>query len=85
MFQVLKVSEDKLTISITSLDSKIKIDIPTSKFNIYFTCAYCITTHCSQGMTISENITIHEFSKFDDTMKYVAISRCKSVSQLNFL
>jgi hypothetical protein len=41
--------------------------------------------HSSQGLTIKEDVSIHEFEKFDNRMKYVAISRCQSVNQLNFL
>ena len=86
MFKVKRLSNDKLTIDIVCSDrEEIEFSIPTNLFNIFFKCSYAITIHSSQGLTIKDDITIHEFEKFDNRLKYVSISRCKSVNQLNFL
>ena len=86
MFKVKRLSNNKLTVDIECRDRPdIYFSIPVNLFNFYFKCAYAITIHSSQGLTIKDDITIHEFSKFDNRLKYVSISRCKSVNQLNFL
>ena len=86
IFKIKRLSNDKSTIDIISPDNEnIEISIPVNLFNIFFKVAYAITIHSSQGLTIKDDITIHEFSKFDNRLKYVAISRCQKVSQLNFL
>jgi ATP-dependent exoDNAse (exonuclease V) alpha subunit len=85
MFTTGNLNEDRSMVEVISQDDeKIKFSIPTKLFTIYFNPAYCVTIHASQGMTIKENYTIHEFSKFDSRLKYVAISRAQSVDQLNF-
>ena len=83
---VSKVSDDKKLITISNPDDKnVSFDITTKRFNMRFNPAYCITTHCSQGTTIKDPISIHEFDRFCPRLKYVSISRCTSVSQLNFI
>ena len=51
------------------------ITIKFEQFQHIFYLAYCITTHKSQGMTIDQPYCIHEFERFDERMKYVALSR----------
>ena len=86
MFKVKRLSNNKLTVDIECSDRpEIYFFIPVNLFNIFFKSAYCLTVHSSQGLTIKDEIPIHEFSKFDNRMRYVSISRCKSVNQLNFL
>ena len=85
MFTVGKLNEDRSMVDIISQDDeKIKFSIPIKLFTIYFNPAYCVTIHTSQGITIKENYTIHEFDRFDQRLKYVAISRAQNVNQLNF-
>ena len=85
IFEVYKVSDDKQIISIINPDDKnIKFDVSIKMFNTLFNSAYCITVHCSQGLTIGSDLTIHEWNKFNERLKYVSISRCKNTSQLNF-
>jgi hypothetical protein len=40
-----------------------------------FYTAFCITTHKAQGSTYDQPYMIHEWDKFTDRMKYVALSR----------
>ncbi len=85
MLIVSKVSDDKKVITISNPDDEnATFDINTNRFNMRFNPGYCITTHCSQGATIKDPITIHEFDQFCPRLRYVSISRCLSVSQLNF-
>jgi ATP-dependent exoDNAse (exonuclease V) alpha subunit len=86
MFKVKRLANDMKTVDIVCQDrDDINFTLPTHLFNIYFKPAYCITVHSSQGLTIKEGITIHEFDRFDNRMKYVAISRIQNVNQLNFI
>ena len=51
------------------------VDVPIANFQKNFHVAYAVTTHKSQGMTIKDHFTIHEWDKLSDTAKYVALSR----------
>ena len=59
------------------------IKISFDQFQHMFYLAYCITTHKSQGMTIDQPYCIHEFEKFDERMKYVALSRSTDILNIN--
>ena len=86
MFKVKRLANDMKTVDIVCQDrDDINFTLPTHLFNIYFKPAYAITVHSSQGLTIKEGVTIHEFDRFDNRMKYVAISRLQNVNQLNFM
>ena len=52
-----------------------KLDIPFKDFQRLFYPAYCITVQASQGDTFDHKYTIHEWSRFDKRLKYVALSR----------
>ena len=85
MFKVLELSKDRLNVDIVSqIRNEIKFTVPVNQFSLFFKPAYAITVHSSQSLTISEDITIHQFDMFSDRMRYVAISRCQNVNQLNF-
>jgi hypothetical protein len=85
MLIVSKVSDDKKVITISNPDNEnATFDINTNRFNMRFNPGYCVTVHASQGMTIQNNITIHEFDRFCPRLRYVSISRCMKASQLNF-
>jgi cytidyltransferase-like protein len=58
-------------------DDERKIKIAFKDFQYMFYVAYCITVHKSQGSTYNQPYTIHEWNnpKFDDRLKYVALSR----------
>jgi hypothetical protein len=61
------------------------ITIGFDQFQHMFYLAYCITTHKSQGMTIDQPYCIHEFEKFDERMKYVALSRSTDILNINIV
>ena len=50
-----------------------------------FYVAFCTTVHKSQGETYNSEYTIHEFERFDESLKYVALSRATDVSLINIL
>ena len=47
--------------------------------------AYCITIHCSQGCTIKEPYTIHEFKRLNSRLRYTALSRASKFEHINIL
>jgi ATP-dependent exoDNAse (exonuclease V) alpha subunit len=59
--------------------------VPIAEFTKMFNLAFCITTHKSQGMTLDEPYTIHEFNQFDDRLRYVALSRSTDINLINII
>ncbi len=53
-----------------------------SKLQDNFLCAYCMTTHKSQGETIDGAITIHDWDLMDNRLKYTAITRAKAYANI---
>ena len=56
-----------------------KIETPLDKLSKLFYVTYCVTGHKSQGSTFKKPYTIHEWSKFDNISKYVALLRSTNV------
>ena len=75
-FDIIQLSESKCVLS-----GGITIDI--KDFQRLFYVAYAITCHKSQGQTFDHAYTIHEFSRFEDDMKYVALSRATKKEFIN--
>jgi hypothetical protein len=48
----------------------VNIDCGHKFFLDTFELAFCITVHCSQGLSIDEAYTIWEWEKFSKKMKY---------------
>ncbi len=46
--------------------------------------AYCITCHCAQGSSFDFDYNIYEWQFFDKGMLYVAISRARQRTYVNF-
>ena len=65
------------------LDYLITITQETFQFNFYINC--CSTVYKSQGETFNNEYTIHEWNRYDNTMKYTAISRATSKSLINII
>jgi ATP-dependent exoDNAse (exonuclease V) alpha subunit len=63
-------------------DGEHKLDIPFKDFQRLFYPAYCITVHSSQGSTFNDKYTIHEWNRFDNRMKYVALSRSTKLENI---
>jgi hypothetical protein len=75
------VKYDTFTITIEDEFKKlIKINIPD--FQRYFLVGYATTTHSAQGMSIGEPYTIHERDRMDQRLRYVALSRSRSMKIL---
>jgi ATP-dependent exoDNAse (exonuclease V) alpha subunit len=61
------------------------ITIQIDDFQKYFYPSYCITCHKSQGSTIDESYTIHEFNKMHHKLRYVALSRATKLENINII
>ena len=54
-------------------------------FLVNFELAFCITVHCSQGLSIDEAYSIWEWEKFSKKMKYTAITRARRYNDINLI
>jgi hypothetical protein len=81
-FVVTRLSNDIITI--TDDDETFK-EIKKEDFNKLFYPAYAITTHKSQGGTIDRPFTIYEWYRFDERLKYTAITRAKNFSDISIV
>lgn len=61
------------------------IDIPIEEFANNFVLGYCMTVHKSQGSTITEAFNIYDWNKMDKELRYTALSRAKSISQVGII
>ena len=61
---------------------KEKVEIPTNKISRFFYLGFCMTIHKSQGATFNEPYTIHEFSRLNSRLKYVALSRSSDIKNI---
>jgi hypothetical protein len=61
------------------------IEIPIKEFQTLFYIAFCITVHKSQGQTFNHPYTIHQWSLFDERLKYVALSRSTKKEYINII
>ena len=59
--------------------------IPIEEFSTLFYMAFCITVLRAQGSTYDKPFTIHEFSRFDNRLKYVAMSRATDKNLINII
>ena len=59
--------------------------IPYDEFSTLFYIAFCITVHKSQGATYDRPYSVHEFSRFDNRLKYVALSRATNKDLINII
>lgn len=55
------------------------------QFQKYFYVSYAITTHKAQGCTFDFDYTIYEWSKMDNRLKYVALSRATNKNLINII
>jgi ATP-dependent exoDNAse (exonuclease V) alpha subunit len=77
-FLITKIDGDNIHISDIFIVHK-------NDFQNYFNVSYCITTHKSQGQTYAFEYTIHEWHRFSDCMKYVALSRATNIKYINII
>ena len=81
---VIKSITDK-NIVVTSDVSNENVTIPMGEFQKLFYLAFCITVHKSQGCTFNHPYSIHEWSLFDERLKYVALSRATKKEYINIV
>jgi hypothetical protein len=59
------------------------LTIPKKDFGRLFNLAFCVTIHKSQGATFTENYTIHEWTKLDKKLRYVAVTRTSNYKNIH--
>jgi len=81
--RVVKFTEKKIFVKIEGVDNEIELD--HIEFGKSFYCAFAITVHKSQGITIEEDYTIYDWGRMDNRLKYVALSRAVSHKNINII
>ena len=84
-FTIIKIDKEKQLITLKYKDNDNTLDIEFNNFQKFFLPSYGMTCHCSQGMTIDEPYSIHEFQKMDKKLRYVALSRSKKHEYINIM
>jgi energy-coupling factor transporter ATP-binding protein EcfA2 len=62
-----------------------KKEINHNDFQKYFLVAYGCTVHSAQGMSIDEPYTIFQWDRMDQRLKYVALSRSRSLEYIHIM
>jgi hypothetical protein len=83
-FTLTKLTNDKLVATSDRPDGEHKIEIELKDFYKHFLVAYCITTHKSQGSTIQGNMTIWDWDRMDEPLRYTALTRATAKQNINF-
>lgn len=83
MFRIREINKDDGFIIIDN-SYKSDIKIPINKFQQLFHVAYCTTSHKSQGRTINQPYTIHDWHLMNETCRYVSLSRASDFDYVNF-
>ena len=83
-FEITEISKthDKITMK---SDQEKTIQIRFNDFQKYFRCGYCLTIHSVQGLSIGEKYTLHEWDKYNKSLKYVALSRARAYELINIM
>ena len=50
-----------------------------------FYLSFCITCHRAQGQNYDKPYTVHQFERFDNRLKYVALSRATNKDLINII
>jgi energy-coupling factor transporter ATP-binding protein EcfA2 len=61
------------------------LEISINDFQRYFYVNYATTIHKAQGETIKKPYTIHEWSKLNRRLRYVALSRATELNNINII
>ena len=81
-FKITKIEKD--TITIQNTNKSITFDAAKDNaFQRYFRVAFATTCHSSQGMSIREPYLIHEWNRYTNKMRYVALSRSTTYEHIN--
>jgi len=78
------ITDIKDNIIVVENDDQI-IEININEFQRLFYLSFAVTTYKSQGSTFNHPYTIHEWNKFDNRMKYVALSRTSKKEYINII
>ena len=81
-YKIIKIGQFNITIE-DDIGNKKEINI--NEFQKFFLPGYATTTHSSQGLSIGEPYTIHEFGKMDQRLKYVSLSRSRDHSYIHIM
>jgi hypothetical protein len=81
--QFIVTKYDFETVTIKSIIDERILDINIFKFNKIFFPAYAITVYASQGCTINQPYTIHEYERLNRRARYVALSRSSKLEFIN--
>ena len=81
MFTIQSVSQQSITLANDNAEGEIE----PKEFQKLFYVAYAITIHKSQGQTYNKPYTIHEWSKLDRRLRYVALSRATLKELINII
>ena len=57
--------------------------VENSTFQRYFRVGYADTCHSNQSLTIKKHHLIHQWNRYNDNMKYVALSRSTDYNNIN--
>ena len=82
-FTVIDYDNENINIK-SNIDERI-LNIKIKEFNKIFYPAYAITIYASQGSTINQPYTIHEFDKLDNRARYVSLSRSSKYEYINII
>ena len=83
-FKITEISKTHDIITMKTEQEKI-IKITFNEFQKYFRCGYCTTVHSSQGLSIGEKYTLHEWNKYNKHLKCVALSRACAHKLINIM
>jgi ATP-dependent exoDNAse (exonuclease V) alpha subunit len=81
-FKIVKIDTFNITIED---DFKKELKINITDFQKFFLVGYATTTHSSQGMSIGEPYTIHEWDRMDQRLLYVSLSRSRAYEYINVM
>ena len=81
-FKITKIEKDTITIQNTNKSITFNA-AENNAFQRYFRVAFATTCHSSQGLSIREPYLIHQWKRYTNKMKYVALSRATTYEHIN--
>ena len=81
-FNIIDIKGDIITIQNDYKTKEINA-VENSTFQRYFRVGYGGTCHSNQGLTINKPYLIHQWDRYNDNMKYVALSRSTDYNNIN--
>ena len=84
-FIVEKINDKNITLKSERPDGEHLIELSMKDFRKQFLLAFCITIHKSQGSTIDNKLTIWDWGKMNNKLKYTAITRATKYENINMI